>query len=370
MRIGIDARFFGPIGKGLGRYTEKLIQYLQDKEDGHTYRIYLRRENMDAFTPRSPRFQKVLAPFRWYSLQEQIAFPRLLNRDGLDLMHFPHFNVPLLYRKPFIVTIHDLILTRFPTNRATTLGPLRYFVKRKAYDLVIRSALHRSQKIITVSRYSKDQILDHFPELPSKKIVVTYEGVDDLAASATGVIPAAVQQPYFLYIGNAYPHKNLEKLLEAMKLFSEDDDATKLVLVGKMDYFYTRLVDYARELDISDRIVFTGYVDDATLSALYTHAAAYIIPSLEEGFGLPPLEAMMHKIPVLAAQASCLPEILADGAEYMDPHDIYDMAKHMRRILNDEVLRASLVRNGTTNVLPRYSWNAMVEETRSIYEQA
>lgn len=368
MRIGIDARFYGPIGKGLGRYTAKLIEHLAEIPDAHTYRIYLRDENLDAFQPPDQRFEKVRAPYTWYSLEEQLVFPKLLNRDHLDLMHFPHFNVPMWYRRPFLVTIHDLILTRYPTVRATTLGPLKYFIKRNAYQIVIRSALKRARHIITVSHYSKRQILEHFPSLPDSKISVTYEGVD-----AFTQVPLRLhrkgQLPYFLYVGNAYPHKNLERLLEAFSLFLKQGHRAQLILVGKRDHFYARLENIAADFGIQKHIRFAGYVPDNDLAQLYAGATAYIIPSLEEGFGLPPLEAMQYHVPVIAARASCLPEILGDGAEYVDPHDAQAIANAMQCILIDSELRTQLIRNAQSNVLPRFSWKKMAEETHAIYEQ-
>ncbi|MDO8311247.1 MAG: glycosyltransferase family 1 protein, partial [Sideroxyarcus sp.] len=367
MRIGIDARFYGPIGKGLGRYTAKLIEHLAETADAHAYRIYLRRENFSDYTPPDARITKVLAPYSWYSFEEQIRFPLQLLREPIDLMHFPHFNVPLLYRRPFIVTIHDLILTRFPTRRATTLGSVAYAAKRKAYDVAIRSALHRAKHILTVSQYSKQQIQNHFPEVPPAKIIVTYEGVDDLATRSDAALPEKYPERYFLYVGNAYPHKNLERLLEAFALFAKSTQDVSLVLVGKPDYFYDRLEQHAKKLGIAGKVVFAGYVDDKTLAALYQHAISYVIPSLEEGFGLPPLEAMQYKTPVISSRASCMPEILGKGAVYFDPLNIQDIANSMQHILEDDRLRNDVVTRGSTEVLPRYSWKKMAKETKALY---
>lgn len=163
MRIGIDARFYGPKAKGLGRYAEKLLQYLDKIDQKNDYIVFLRKENFKKFQPSSDNFKKVIADFRWYSLAEQIRMPLLTRKYNLDLMHFPHFNVPLFYQGKFIVTIHDLILTRFPTERASTLGPFLYKMKHLLYKLVIRQAIKKAQKIITVSNFSKKDIEDNFP---------------------------------------------------------------------------------------------------------------------------------------------------------------------------------------------------------------
>ena len=178
MRIGIDARFYGPVGKGLGRYTEKLVGYLERVADpDDEFFVFLRKENFDVYVPGNPRFRKVLADYPWYSISEQIFFPFLLRKYRLDVMHFPHFNVPILYERPFVVTIHDLILLRFPTVRNTTRSRLTYKMKYLAYRLVIATAIRRAKVILTVSRFTERDILTAFPTAVGKT-VVTYEGCD------------------------------------------------------------------------------------------------------------------------------------------------------------------------------------------------
>src|SRR3990172_6348218 len=133
MRIGIDARFFGSVGKGLGRYTRKLIESIEKLDHVNSYFIFLRKENWPEYQPQKNNFTKVLADIPWYSLREQIQMPKILKKYGLDLVHFPHFNVPTFYGGKFVVTIHDLILFSYPTKRATTLSPLTYFFKKRAH---------------------------------------------------------------------------------------------------------------------------------------------------------------------------------------------------------------------------------------------
>src|SRR3990167_7089110 len=177
MRIGIDARFYGSVGKGLGRYTEKLIEHLETLDTANDYVIFLRRENFDEYAPKNPRFRKVLADYPWYGFLEQLVFPILLLRFRLDLVHFPHFNVPVLYPKRFIVTIHDLILLRYPTIQNTTRAALFYRIKFAVYRLVIASAVRRAEHIITVSRFTEQDILIRYPSAQGN-ISVTYEAVD------------------------------------------------------------------------------------------------------------------------------------------------------------------------------------------------
>lgn len=373
MRIGIDGRFYGSRAKGLGRYTQKLIHYLQENDTDNDYVIFLTAENFSEFEAKNPRFQKVLANYKWYTFSEQVMMPWKIRRARLDLMHFPHFNVPLLYRGKFLVTIHDLIITHFPTVRATTLSPWLYRVKQFFYHVVIRNAVKRAQKIITVSNFSRKEIIDYF-HVAAEKVVVTYEGVEKSprkfsADDAAGLLQKLkVTKPYFLYVGTAYPHKNLEGLVRAFSLIYKQRPQFKLVLVGKKDYFYERLSQEIQEIGLSEMIVCVGEVNDEELHTLYSEAELYVFPSLCEGFGLPPLEAMLQGLPVLAAHIPCLTEILGDAAEYFDPYDVTAMAEKMLAFADDP-RRKELFRDKGRMQIQKYEWNEMAQKVLKMYRQ-
>lgn len=370
MRIAIDARFYGPFGKGLGRYVQKLVEHLPSTSLDAEVTVFLRRENWDAFTPRDARFTKLLADIPWYSLAEQVRLPRLLAKGKYDLVHFPHYNVPLFYRRPFVVTVHDLILSHYPTIRASTLHPILYKLKHVAYQMVIRSAVRRAAHVLTVSEFSKQQIVKEFG-VPERRITVTYQAAERFAGSVdtTATAEAESYAPYLLYVGNAYPHKNLEGLLDAYALLrSRRKDLPKLVLVGKPDFFYERICAYAVEKGLGESVVFPGGVSDRTLAALYAHALLYVFPSFEEGFGLPPLEAMLYGTPVLAARASCLPEVLGDAAAYFDPRSKAAMADALARLIDDSAARDTLRSRGTEHV-QRYSWDRLAQKTADVYTE-
>jgi glycosyltransferase involved in cell wall biosynthesis len=377
MTIGIDARFFGPRGKGLGRYTQKLIEELEKIDTQNDFVIFLRRENFDEYQPQNPRFKKVLSDYRWYTLAEQIFLPGKICRQKTDLMHFPHFNVPIFYFGRYIVTIHDLILRHFATKRASTLGPLTYWFKHLAYRLVIWLAIWRAQKIITVSQYVKQDIIKCFGVVP-EKIIVTYEGAaetiksQDLTAGGQDITGKyKIKKPYLLYVGNAYPHKNLEQLIGAFGILLERHKKDlQLVLVGEDDYFYQRLRSQnntaVQKMVQSQKIIFTGFVPDKQLAVLYQNAKLYVFPSLCEGFGLPPLEAMAHGLPVAASFATCLPEILGEAAIYFDAQNCQDIAEKIKEVLENEGLRKKLISKGFEQI-KKYSWLKMAKETLKIY---
>jgi len=342
MRIGIDARFYGPKQKGLGRYVQKLVENLERIDSVNQYIIFLRKENWSDYQPSNPNFKKVLADYRWYSLLEQILMPIKIWQAKVDLMHFSHFNVPIFCMEPFIVTIHDLILRKFSTKRASTLNPFLYWLKNIAYRLVVYLAIKRAKNIIAVSNYTKKDILKYFKVKP-EKIVVVYEGASSRtclentpllrkghSSQVTSFITSLSVKPYLLYIGNAYPHKNLERLILSFKKLTEDEQMDyKLILVGELDYFYRRL---QKQFSFLKGLFFTDFVSDEDLAVLYQNASLYVFPSLHEGFGLPPLEAMAFGLPVVCSQAACLPEILGQAALYFDPVSVKEMTEKIKQV--------------------------------------
>jgi glycosyltransferase involved in cell wall biosynthesis len=370
MRIGIDARFFGSIGKGLGRYTQKLIENLEIIDQENHYFIFLRRENWDEYQPRSKNFTKVLADVPWYTLREQLQMPKIFERCGIDLMHFPHFNVPVSYKGKFVVTIHDLILFRYPTRRASTLSAPTYFLKKMIYHQVIKRAVRNSEKIFAVSKHTKKDVLANFKIDPSK-VVVTYESVDTaeeplFEKSETIFHKYGIMRPYLLYVGNAYPHKNLDRLILAFKEVSKTHPGLHLVLAGKEDYFYKRLKNFVAQSNVSG-VSFPGYISESHLPTVYREAKLYVFPSLYEGFGLPPLEAMARNVPVVSSNASCLPEILGSAAYFFDPRGISETADAIEKILGNVVLRKRLIAAGQQQI-KKYSWQKMARETLEVYK--
>jgi glycosyltransferase involved in cell wall biosynthesis len=378
MRIGIDARFFGPIGKGLGRYTQKLIENLEKVSaqggpvfgDDHQYFIFLKSENFDEYTPKNKNFTKIKADYGWYSFSEQIWFPLLLNKYKLDLMHFPHFNVPILYFGKFVVTIHDLILINFPTLRGSTLSPLFYKIKFLAYKIVIKHAINKSSRIIAVSNFTKNDILKNYKSVSDKKITVTYEACEDFCMLSPNkdkeiLSRYGIEKPYIMYVGNAYPHKNLERLILAFKKIKEKKEDLKLVLVGKIDYFYAQLQDFVKKQNISG-VLFIGYAMDYELDTIFHNADAYVFPSLYEGFGLPPLEAMAKGTPVASSDHPCMKEVLGDSAHYFSGKDISDISRAIDDVLKDSELRKKLIDQGYERI-KKYSWKRMARITREVY---
>lgn len=387
-RIGIDARFYGPTGKGLGRYTQEIVDNIIKIDTQNEYVIFLNANNFDEFViPKNQehRIKKVKADVHWYTLKEQLIMPWLIWREHVDLMHFLHFNVPVFCPAKLVVTIHDLILIKYPTIRATTLSPWLYTLKNILYRLVIQTAVWRAKKIIAVSKYTKKDLITTFG-LKHQRIVVTYEGVANLAQGSDNLFAAKlndketllgynIDKPFFLYVGNVYPHKNLLALVKVFKELVKEQPNLRLVLVGKEDYFYRQLKDQVREMGLwiegqpeHSPVVFPGYVPDKELEILYKKAIAYVFPSLYEGFGLPPLEAMAKNCPVVSSNKTSMPEILGPAALYFDPEDRHDLKQALHKILQSEELRQRLIKQGQKRVA-KFNWWECARQTYEVYRQ-
>lgn len=366
MRIGIDARLIHETG--VGRYIRNLVRELGRQDKINEYTVFLKKKEYTSFELPNPRWKKVLADVPWHTLAEQLIMPWLFLRSRLDLVHIPYFNIPIFYPGRMVATIHDLTILHFDTGRASTLPWVLYKLRRVGYRIVLAVGLRRVRTIIAVSQTTKKEIIDHF-HLQPEKIVVTYEGVDEEVSAKGG--PASgwksekriIEDPYFLYVGNAYPHKNLEMLLRAFQQLTIDNSQlTKnltLVLVGKDDFFYRKIKKLAASMNLGERVLYFGQADDPELANLYAHAIAFVFPSLMEGFGLPALEALSFGCPVIVSDIPVFHEILGSQATYFNPQDPEDIAQKMSQ---------NLVKPKNI-ILDRYSWLKLVSDTLRVYEK-
>ncbi len=448
MHIAIDARMYGTAQRGIGRYLMKLIGALEEIESASTppltpprkggendfpplpegrikerweYTVFLRQKNFEEYQPRNTNFKKALWDAPWYGLKEQLFFKALKNigtkglKDKKVLMslrsfvlpsilyHFPHWNVPLLFNRPFVVTIHDLEL--FSSNRTrnnSTRGRALYWFKHFAFRIVFRHAVLSARGIIVPSNVVREQLLDRYPQV-RKKVQVIYEA-PTLSARALSVpknleteeqknnkvlqffsSSVLTSRRYALYVGAAYPHKNLPRLLSAWNEVRQAFPDYKLVLVGREDFFWKKLKqEYFRNpsqpplnLRGGDRsepplkvrggrgsydtfgIVFYGSATDDELVTLYKNAALLVQPSLEEGFSLSPLEAISFGCPAAVSDIPVHREIYGNAVSYFDPLIINSIAEVIKKTITHPV----------SNPLPReYSWRSHAQETKALYE--
>ena len=377
-RIGVDARFFSLENKGLGRYTNELVKWLDKIIDENTFKniqveyfVFLMEEDFKKVSFSKKNIHKIKANFKWYSWAEQLKFPFLLNKYDLDLVHFPHFNVPLLYCRKFLVTIHDLILFHYPTVKNSTLNKCFYWFKLLIYHLTIRIVVKKASLIIAISQFTKKDLIENL-KVPAKKIKVIYEGADfsrnigcnNISEERKISEKYAIMKPYLLYVGNAYPHKNLDRLVLAFKKINKNKKY-QLVLIGKKDYFYKRLGVFIKKNQI-ENVVITDYVEDEILNCIYDGAKLFVFPSLYEGFGLPPLEALVRGLPTVSSNRSSLPEILGEQVVYFNPENVENIVEQIKKALVDE---CCVNKKDIKNLQLKFSWQKMVKEIVNIYSE-
>lgn len=363
-RVGIDARMWNETG--VGRYIRNILRELAELDGETEYVVFLISADYDSVSLPA-NFRKVCVDIRWHSLAEQIKLPLMFLKERLDLLWVPHFNAPLLYPKKFMVTIHDLTPLRVRTGKVSTLPPPIFLFKYFSAWLVFANAAIRSKDILTVSEYVKNDISKTF-RVHQKKIRITYNAVSgdffkrsnddvDRVLSIYGI-----SRPYLFYVGNAQPHKNLETLIVAFKNISEQNPKLQLVLAGKKTFFYKRIQQGLMKHPILNKIVFPGGIDDEDLPALYSGAAAFIYPSLYEGFGIQLLEAMACETPIVCSNVTSLPEIAGDAALYFNPLDVDEMVTQILIVLknsNNERVACGILR------AKEFSWKASAQK---VYE--
>lgn len=362
MNIGIDGRLWNETG--VGRHLRALVDYLEKMVASHDFWLFLQKKEFSTFKPPSKKWRAILADVSWHTVEEQLKMPFIYRQAPLDLLHIPYFSVPILTTVPYVVTIHDLILSHYATGKATTKSLPIYIVKQLGYRMVVRSAVARARHILTVSHTVRNQLLEEF-KLPPQKVSVTYEA-GGLEGNSSGKLPPQ-KSPYLLYVGNAHPHKNLLRLVDAYQQVRQKFPQLTLVLIGRDDFFYKRLESEVRVLRKNTGVVFKGEIPNRDLWTWYENAEAFIFPSLAEGFGIPGVEAMSVGCPLIVSDITVFHEVYGEAAIYFNPTDSNVIAHTIIRLLQDKPLQKRLKTLGQRRA-QRYSWKRMTEETLAIYE--
>ena len=365
MRVAIDARKLHDFG--IGTYTQNLLRHLA-RIDGETeYVLLCHARDLGAGRQLGPNFRTVLEPSANYSIREQIHVPWVLRRERPDVFHSPHYVLPPAVRCRSVVTIHDCIHLMFP----------QYLPNRAAYAYAkasMWSAARQSSRILTVSEASKRDLLRFF-DVPPDKIVVVYNAIDDQFSATPAEDVARVRERYqldhefVLYVGNVKPHKNLVRLIEAFdKLRGRGFDDLKLLIIGDEISKLPALRRAVHQYKLHKHVRFLGFLPADTLAVLYRLAKVFVFPSLYEGFGLPPLEAMACGTPVVTSNVSSLPEVVGDAAMLIDPYDVESIADGISRVLSDPALASELRGRGILRAR-EFSWERSVARTRALYQE-
>jgi glycosyltransferase involved in cell wall biosynthesis len=358
-KILLDCRFWGPSHTGLGRYTQELVLAM--------LKLKLKFELVALSPKKIPGIETLITHARPYSYAEQW---QLLNQIRLlkpDLTHFLHFNVPLMFNSPFVVTVHDLIKHHSKGLATSTHWPGTYWLKRWGYHLVVRHAVTRAQKIIVPSHWVKEDILAYYP-VAKGKIHVISEAANKIYFQANKQSRSPLPFDYFIYVGNAYPHKNVVQLIKAMKILAQKHPEVKLVIVTGRDWFYQRLRALITHLNAQKVVKLKDFSSDAELAGLYHHSLAFTTASRYEGFGLPGIEAMAAGTLVLASRKAALPSVYAQAAEYFDPENLDEIVKKMEWVINLSAKKRKLQIDKGVLHASKFSWEKAATETIKIYE--
>jgi glycosyltransferase involved in cell wall biosynthesis len=365
MRIGLDLRM-AEEDYGIGRYSFELVSKILESDRSNEYVLFVRNQNkfLQAGFDIHQNVKIVTADFAHYSFEEQLRFPSLIKSHSIDLMHFLNFNVPLSYNLPFVVTIHDMIHHRLPGNKN------RRFLHRLAYRAVMRHAVFNSKKIITISNFSKREILSFFNVSP-EKIQIIYEAAIPVPVTDSDVAEVrqryAITKPYIIFVGVMERKKNILKLTEAFDILKDKYKLNiQLILAGKADKHYPEILEQARMIKYRKDLVVTGVITDKEKYALYKGAKAFVSASLFEGFGLPGVEAMGLGIPLIVSNTEVFNEVYDNGAIYFDPNDSADMAEKIFLLVNDDKYR-ELIANNAFSRAQYFSWDTAAAETIQVY---
>ncbi len=368
-RIAIDARMLGPATTGIGLYIEELLTHLLPLDTANEYLLILSPEA--SFSPPHSNVSIARANAHWYGWKEQIVLPWQIKKYKPHLIHYPHFNVPLLSPTPFVVTIHDLTPKYYPGHKMGSA------VRRYGFERVFAHALTASRAVIAVSKHTRDEILTYYPAIAKEKIHVIYEGSGRDSAPPRGPFVWETYQrqkqiatPYIFYTGVWRNHKNLVGLLRAFAVLkSKYKLPHTLVLGGEEDPHYPEVRRTWEELGMRESVRATGFLTPHELTMLYAHADCFVLPSFSEGFGFVGLEAMRVGVPVAASDIPALREIYAEAAVYFDPHHPTSIAHTMHTVLTNVQLRERLVRVGMER-WKIFAWEDTARKTLALYQQA
>jgi glycosyltransferase involved in cell wall biosynthesis len=366
LRIAIDARKLRDFG--IGTYLRNILIELSRLDRTTEYVVLCRPEDLDSGDVLGRNFRMVPETAPTYSIAEQFRIPLALAREGVHMVHEPHYVLPPAIRCRSVVTIHDCIHLMFPQYLP---GKLAYWYARSS----MWTASRQADRILTVSEASKRDILRFF-NVPADKVVVIYNAIDErfLAPPDPQRMDLVRQRyqldhPFVLYVGNIKPHKNIERLIAAFSAArARCGDDLKLIIIGDEISKYPGLRQSVHKHKVDKHVRFLGFQPQETLAAVYRLARAFVFPSLYEGFGLPPLEAMACGTPVVTSNVSSLPEIAGGAARLVDPCDVGSIADGIVDAVTDETLRAEMISRGNTRARS-FSWAQIVKRMHEIYMQ-
>jgi glycosyltransferase involved in cell wall biosynthesis len=384
MRIALDVRHARDYG--IGTYIRNLVQSLAQIDSANRYILAGRKEDLREFGELPGNFKRALFPRPDSGVINQITFPLFLRRLKPDICHVPLNAAPLFMQRPYIVTIHDMSSLLFPEFRTTDTSSLRHQYRLFRF----RRSLLRAHKIIAVSKATQRDVEDLLA-IPHDRIRQIYSAPDPhfiesahFAQAANPSLAAERQKtldryqisyPFLLYAGNIRPQKNVPRLVEAFAVLRNELENhplykdLRLIIIGDEIWKHPQVRRMVIQTRMEPFVRFFGFVPFETLGVFYSAAAAFVFPSLYEGFGMPPLEAMASGTPVVCSGTSSLPEVVGEAASLVNPENVFDIARGMREVLLDDNYRAKLIRLGLEQSRS-FQWERTARQVLEVYREA
>ncbi|MEO8581077.1 MAG: glycosyltransferase family 1 protein [Patescibacteria group bacterium] len=367
-KVGIDCRLLGKKHAGIGRYIENLLLEIPHSSLHQQFQwvfVFHNQTQWQDFLAECDdaaffKAQQVLfAPIQHYTLYEQLSMPAIFSQLDLDLLHVPHFNIPVRYKGKLVVTIHDLLWHEYRGTQVTTLPAWQYWVKHEFYKKIVAEAVKRASVVFVPADTVKSTVTRYFPTA-EEKIRVTKEGIGK-AFVETKLIHFK-KNDALVYVGSLYPHKNIDVVLEALTQLPE----FSLDLVGSRNIFQENVEQKVHTLGLENRVKFHGYLKDTELIDLFQKSFALVQPSLFEGFGLTGVEAMSVGLPVIASDIPVFREIYQDRASFFDPNSSDSFVMVIKELQQDPTLYQTLEHHSKV-VQAEFSWQKMTEQVLQSY---
>lgn len=363
--IALDARFWRKDTAGIGRYSRELVHNLAKIDHVNQYTVILTDKDSSEWDVNQANFHPVILPINHYSLSEQTRFLAWLNKQNFDLVHFLNFNHPILYKKKFIVTVHDLTLFKFPADNKK-----RSALRKLAFYNVFKHAVKKANKVIAISKHTLKDTREYF-NTEESRLKLVYEGGPEITSinyKHDSIIKYLnTDSPYFLFVSQWRPHKGIITLVQAFNEFKNEYHTNhKLVLLGNQKVATNEIINSISQSPFRSDIIVPGFAPDELLPSLYHYSSAFIVPSEYEGFGLPVLESYSYQAPTIVAHNSSLIEVAGEGALYFPTQDSHALCEQMNNIISNDKLRADQITHGL-NQLNIFSWQKCAKETLETY---
>jgi glycosyltransferase involved in cell wall biosynthesis len=368
--IGFNGVLLSPYTGGISTYMQNLLENFAQFIPKNELMIYLSKDQYNNYK-NNFRFRSIKTPLSSVNTIQRIAFENFywnskLIKDGIKLYHSPISYLPFTLNIPSIVTIHDLRVFRYPET---------YPKSRRFYlHIAVKRSISNAMKIITVSDFTKKEILDIFGISP-EKITVIHEGIDTTKfnigkkeSDITVLKKYNIKKKYIFTVGHLEPRKNFLRLIKAFELLKNDyKNSFQLVIGGMENFYYHSLYEYVSKNNLLDKVVFTGFIANNDLPVLYRNADLFVFPSTYEGFGLPPLESLAAGVPVAASDVSSIPEVLDDAAIYFNPYSVEDISGKIKQLIDNMELRNKLLSNGG-KIIKNSTWKNCAKKTIEVYK--